>query len=76
MGKEETKSKNGGKPAKIGCKFHQELKEIRGERIKKGKSEELSSTSKMTNLITRHALWNSIKKDLINADDEEVQRYG
>lgn len=71
-----TKSKNGGKMARIGNKFHDELKDIKKERIKNGKSEDMSSTSKITNLITRHAFWINIKKDLINAKDEEINKYG
>jgi len=74
--KEVNKIKNGGKMARIGNKFHEEIKEIRKERIKNGKDPELSTTSKITNLITRHSLWKDIKKGVINIEDEEVKKYG
>ncbi len=70
------KSKNGDKPVRIGDKFHEEINDIIRERMVKWKLTKADATSKITNLITRHKLWNDIKNSLINADEKEVERYG
>lgn len=70
------KSKNGGVMARIGKKFHAEMEDIKKERVKKGHTVDKTGVSKITNLITRHTLWNNIKEDLINASEEEVYTYG
>lgn len=70
------RSKSGGFMARIGERFREEMEEIKKERLVRGKSKEKMGTSKITNLITRHKLWNNIKTDLINADEKEVEKYG
>lgn len=70
------KSKNGGIMARIGEKFHEEMEDIKNKRLRNGKSLDRDSTSKITNLMIRHKLWNDIKADLIIADAGEIKRYG
>lgn len=70
--------KNGGRPSKIGEKFHDALEEIKNMKIKNktSKSRDRISTEKITNLIIRHNSWPDIAKDIIDAPEEEVRRYG
>lgn len=70
--------KNGGRMSRIGEKFHKAIEEIRDEKIKNktSKSRDRVSTEKITNLIIRHKHWLDISKDIVDAPEEEVQRYG
>ena len=45
-------NRKGGMQARIGFKFVEELKEIKIERLKNGKSDDMISTEQITNLIT------------------------
>jgi hypothetical protein len=68
---------NGGVPARIGKRFHEEIEKIKDARLKNGKSKERPSTEKITNLIVRHKeSWKYISNDIINAEEEDVNRYG
>ncbi len=69
-------NRKGGMQARIGFKFVEELKEIKIERLKNGKSDDMISTEQITNLITRHLSWKTIKKDLIEAPQEEIDKHG
>lgn len=73
---ENGKAQNGGRMARIGHKFHDDINEIQKERIKRGIDKEKTGTQKITNLITRHNLWKDIKKDLILANENEINKYG
>lgn len=73
---ENLKINNGGKMARIGHKFHKEIKEIQRERLKSGLDEEKIGTQKITNLITHNHLWKDIKKEIIFADENEINNYG
>lgn len=70
------KNKNGGIMARVGAKFYQEIEKIKDERLKNGLSRERLATAKITNLITRHNLWNDIKKDIINVEEQELLKNG
>lgn len=80
MKKEITKkiclSKNGRKSSKIGEKFYKAIEEIKDKRLLNGKSKDRISTEKITNLIVRHKYWKELSNDIINIDEEEVERYG
>ncbi len=70
--------KNGGKLSRIGERFHKAIEEIREMKIKNktSKSRDRISTEKITNLIIRHEHWIDISKDIIDAPEEEVEKYG
>jgi len=67
---------NGGIPARIGRKFSEELEKIKDARLRNGKSKERVSTEKISNLIVRHNYWNEISKDVILANNEEIEEHG
>lgn len=61
--------------SKIGKQFHEELEDIKTQRIKRGTSKEKLSSEKLTNLIVRHTGgWKIMKEDLINATEEEIEK--
>lgn len=70
--------KNGGKASRIGEKFHKAIEKIKDMKIenKTSKSRDRVSTEKITNLIIRHKYWPEILKNIVDAPEEEVQRYG
>ncbi len=68
--------KNGGVMSRIGERFYKEIERIKDERLKNGKSRDRVATEKITNLIIRHKLWKDISKEMINIDEEEVEKYG
>lgn len=68
--------KNGGVPSRIGERFYKQVELIKDERLKNGNSKDRVATEKVTNLIVRHKLWPEIAKEIIEADEEEVKRYG
>ena len=69
-----TKTK-GGRPARIGNKFHAEIERVQLERIKRGKSKDKVSVEKLTNLMVRHKeAWGIITNDLITLKEEEIER--
>ena len=67
---------NGGVTSRMGERFYKEVELIKDKRLRNGKSKERLSTEKITNLIVRHKLWPEIAKEIIEADEEEVKRYG
>ena len=69
-------SKNGGVMSRIGERFYKQVELIKDKRLLNGKSKERTATEKVTNLIVRHKLWPEIAKEIIEADEEEVKRYG
>ncbi len=68
--------KNGGVMSRIGERFYKEIERIKDERLKNGKSKDRVATEKITNLIIRHKLWKDIANEMINIDEEEVEKYG
>lgn len=70
--------KNGGKISRIGEKFHKAIEKIRDMKIenKTSKSRDRISTEKITNLIIRHKYWPEISKNIVDAPEEEVEKYG
>ena len=68
--------KSGGVPSRMGERFYKEVELIKDKRLRNGKSKERLATEKITNLIVRHKLWPEIAKEIIEADEEEVKRYG
>lgn len=65
-----------GKASRMGQRFHEEIKAIKEARLKNGKSKELVSTVKITNLIVRHKLSKQIFNDIIKLEDSEVEEFG
>lgn len=74
--KKKRNGKNGGVPSRIGIRLYNEVEDIKDKRLRNGKSKERVATEKITNLITRHKLWPEIKQEIIDADEEEVTKYG
>lgn len=75
MGKETNGKTNGGIQARMGERFHKEIERIKDERLRNGKSKDRVSTERITNLIVRHKeSWNSIAKDIINAEEGELEK--
>ena len=68
-------TQKGGKPARLGFKFVDEMREIKKERLNNGNSKDLISTEKITNLITKHSSWGQMKKDIIEAPEEEFNKH-
>ncbi len=68
--------KKGGVQSRIGERFYEEVERIKNKRLKNGKSKDRVATEKITNLIVRHKLWPEIAKEIIEADEEEVKKYG
>ena len=68
--------KNGGLPARLGKRFHEEVEKIRDAKLRNGTSKERVSTEKITNLIIRHKNWKGISAHIIEASMEEVDHYG
>ena len=68
--------KNGGVMSRIGERFYKEVERIKDERLKNGKSRDRVATEKITNLIVRHKIWGDIANEIIEADEEEVNKYG
>ncbi len=68
---EENKSKNGRTHCRVGVKFNDEVTHIQREMYK---TKGFISSEKITNLIIKHTkYWLVIKKDIINASDEEIK---
>lgn len=67
------KDKEYGKMARIGIRFHGEVKDINKKRILKGKSEDKISIEKISNLIVKHKDFNQIKKEIIELDEEVIE---
>ena len=72
---DETK-KNGGVLSRMGKRFYKQVELIKDKRLLNGKSKNRVATEKITNLIVRHKLWPAIAEEIINADAEEVKKYG
>ncbi len=68
--------KNGGLPARVGEKFHEEIEKIKDLKLSNGTARDRITTEKITNLITRHKYWKEIVSHLVEADQEEVDTYG
>ena len=49
---------------------------IKDKRLRNGKSKDRVSTEKITNLIVRHSSWEQISNKIIEADEEEVNKFG
>lgn len=60
--------------ARVGKRFHEEIENIKDERLLNGKSKERPSTPKISNLIVKHKLWKEIKEDIINLKGEEFEQ--
>jgi len=56
--------------ARIGEDFSKELEDIKDKRIKIGVDKKRKSTRKLTNLITKHREWKTIKEDTIKKNLE------
>ncbi len=72
---ESTNHTNGGKPARIGIKFAEEIENIKIEKIKNNTSKEILSTEIITNLIIRHEDWIKLKKAIIKLTKEEINKH-
>lgn len=70
------KTTNGGRHSRIGDNFYKKVEAIIDTRLKNGKSKDRVSIEKITNLIVRHKAWDEIEKEIINATEEEVEKYG
>lgn len=46
--------------------FHEEIEEIKEERMKRKIDKKKISNGKLTNMIPKHKHWKKIKEDLIN----------
>ena len=68
--------RNGGVLSRMGERFYNEVERIKDERLKNGKSKDRVAIEKITNLIVRHKLWPEIAEEIIEADEEEVNKYG
>ena len=75
MSPKKTKN-NGGIPSRMGERFYQEIELIKDKRLRNGKSKDRVSTEKITNLIVRHSSWEQISNKIIEADEEEVNKFG
>ncbi len=67
---------NGGVPSRMGKRFHKAVEHIIDEKLLNGTAKERVSIEKITNLIVRCIVWPEIEKKIIEADEEEVKRYG
>ena len=67
---------NGGVSSRVGEKFYKEITLIIDKRLLNGKSKDRVAVEKITNLIIRHNLWKEIAKKIIEADEEEVNKFG
>ncbi|TET07431.1 MAG: hypothetical protein E3J83_05075 [Candidatus Atribacteria bacterium] len=74
--KEDKIKKNGGVMSRVGEKFYKEVERIKDARLKNGKSKDRVATEKVTNLMIRHEDWKNIATRIIEASEEEVERYG
>lgn len=74
----ENTKRNGGVPARIGKKFSEEVEYIKRKRVEKGfdKADSPLSTEKITNLMTKHKFWKEFVNNIINAKEEEIEKYG
>lgn len=68
--------KNGGITSRMGERFHREIEIIKDKRLRNGNSKDRVATEKITNLIVRHTSWSDIAKTIIEADEEEVNKFG
>ncbi len=68
--------KNGGITSRMGERFHKEIETIKDKRLRNGKSKERVATEKITNLIVRHTSWPDIAQTIIEADEQEVNKFG
>lgn len=59
------------KTQRIGEDFNKEIESIKQERMKSKIDKKKKSTRVLTNMITKHREWPTIKKDLIYLDFEE-----
>lgn len=62
--------------ARIGKNFYKEIEDIKLSRIKNDLSTEKISTEKISNLVVKHKSWPEIKKKIIEATEEEINKYG
>lgn len=69
---------SGGVPCRIGRMLHDEINKIKGAKLTNGtaKSSYNLSMEKITNLIVKHKMWAQIASHIIEANEEEVNRYG
>lgn len=76
-GKEKNGKKGNSVQSRIGIKFYKAIEEIKDARLRNGKSRDRLATEKITNMIVRHKeAWKVISNDLINADEEEINKFG
>ena len=68
--------RNGGVQSRMGIRFYKEIELIKDKRLRNGKSKERVATEKITNLIVRHKLWPEIAREIIEANEDEVKKYG
>jgi len=66
----------GGKQARVGSRFFDEVEKIKDARLRNGKSKERISSEKITNLIVRHVMFKQISEEIINSKEEDVNNYG
>ena len=69
-------NKSGGTQQRIGERFYKAMEYIRDKKLLNGTARERVSIEKVTNLIVRHDRWPEIAKKIIEADKEEVKKYG
>lgn len=73
---QEEKKRNGGVNARVGHSFKKQVEEIINERLKTGKSKDKVSLEKISNLIVNNQYWEEMKKDIINATEEQIKKHG
>ena len=76
MVEEKNKRKNGGVQSRLGHRFTEEIEKIKDSKLRNGTSRDRVSTEKISNLIVRHKLWRGISEHIIEADEEEVEKFG
>ncbi len=60
----------------MGQKFYEAIEKIKDQKLRNGTSKDRISTEKITNIMTRHALFWSICQEIIEAREEDIKRYG
>jgi len=68
--------KTGGVQSRMGERFYKEVELIKDKKLRNGTAKDRVATEKITNLIVRHKLWPEIAKEITEADEEEVKKYG
>jgi len=55
---------------RVAINFHEEIEDIKDERVKRKKDKKKRSNGKITHMIPKHKHWKKIKEDLIEYEFE------